>query len=794
MEKKGILTFVIFSRNLFNEYIKLFENENLENLFLLRNLAIKIANSSSLPKTLSPLEYSSIIFNLKKCIHETGFYLSTNKKLTNIELLNFLKEDKDYIKYNNDDIFEGLNLYSIDEEFMKEWKSFDWKKIFGKDINEKIIDMIIDFKSFGAVFKLLKINIDIDKEKFSSDSLKWMQIKFINLLEQQNNIEEKDFKDYLIELIYYSHLGTKNELPKFLESLEDKIKPEIMKNIYYELIKNYYEKISNEMRNSISLYIIKNQNYDILVAFAENFKFFLPYILNNISDKPEKKDFWVLEENKNLKLLKCLIEKADLFSEYIMENSNYAKNSFELLNQLKEELNKNQVEYKDINIFFENNKENEKNEFKKRLSLIYYNDEPDKVEDNYNRINQKIEHINNALKDLKLIYDYCNYFFKNSQKENIKEIESIISSINDGPLNYYENNENNCSEKYNKLVKEFKQDAEKRTEMQKSIFFSGLYDKNKEIKNSEENDWIQKTEEQFNKLKNIFTKKGIESIDVEIVATCLNAISTTEKTIDEIRQEIHLLYKIFQIKDSDDKEKIVKKIRLLSKRDEIREILKSIYNFVHYTGAIETRFKKSLIENINNLKESYNEDKINKAINKLKEANIDITGIIDKSNSSENNYLNILQMLTEQSITFLLKVTLDDCQTLREKVGDESFVIDQNDIIDLEKCDSFMRLLQEEKNFSRMKDSKLIEKFINKINGAKENFGIFFKNYTTNFIEIKKLFDSIKDRSEAKRDKILYISKNSEFILKNTNTEFFYGFYYDEEIVKKKRQKKINQK
>ena len=43
--------------------------------------------------------------------------------------------------------------------------------------------------------------------------------KFIYLLEQQNNIEEKDFKDYLVELIYYSHLMENPELKKFLESL-----------------------------------------------------------------------------------------------------------------------------------------------------------------------------------------------------------------------------------------------------------------------------------------------------------------------------------------------------------------------------------------------------------------------------------------------------------------------------------------------------------------------------------------------------------------------------------------------
>ena len=676
--------------------------------------------------------------------------------------------------------------------------------------------MVVDFKGFGAVLKILKSNIDDDKDNFSLGKLVWcassnslhfkyslpqktlekMGNKFIYLLEQQNNIEEKDFKDYLVELIYYSHLMENPELKKFLESLEiieNKINTEIMINIYFELFRKYNDKIKEYFRNSILLFIIKNQNYNILIKFAENFKFFLPNILNNIKNKsPVKEDFWQLEENENLKIFKGLVEKTELFSEENIENISYAKKSFELLNQLKEKLNKNQVLYKDINVFFENNREDEKNEFKKRLSLIYYN-EHEKVENKYNEINQKIGEINNALIDLKLIYDYFDYFFRYPQIRNIRIIESMISSIKDGPLDVFEKN---CSKKYKELVNEFKEEAEKKTQLQKSIFFSALYNNNKTIKKLEEKERIETTEKQFNELQKIFTQEGIESINQEIIATCMNAIATAKMTIDEISKEIDYLYKILQIKISDnDKMKIVKIINLLSKRDEICKTLESVLNFVHYTNSKETKFSKSLKENAKNLLKSYSEKTINEAIQVLKEANIDIDSIIDESNSLKKDYLNILQMLREQSIKFLVKLTTIDCQTLREKVGDESFVINQNDIIDLEKCDSFMHSLEKNKNFSKMTDSELIIKFVNEIKGANEDLGVRFKNYTTNFLEIKGLFDSIKDRSEAKREKILYILKNSEFILKNTNTEFFNGYYYEEIMEKRnieKRTKKIN--
>ena len=195
-KSKKIEQFVILSKNIFEKYIKFFENENLENLILLNKLAEKIRKI--LPKNIKNYKidkkgkkgkknmieveedsnykkYIDIENKLKKSINETGFYLSINKKLTNIEILNFIKEDEDYIKDNKSqigsplDIFEGLDLSSIDEEFMKEWKCFDWEYIFGKDINinEKIFDMIVDFKSFGGLLKLLNTNTNNDKKKFS---------------------------------------------------------------------------------------------------------------------------------------------------------------------------------------------------------------------------------------------------------------------------------------------------------------------------------------------------------------------------------------------------------------------------------------------------------------------------------------------------------------------------------------------------------------------------------------------------------------------------------------------------
>ena len=809
-KEKAIEKFIILSPDILEKYMKYFKDKNLENLILLKNLVKKIIRNTkpakpSKTKTTKKekeeeknsiyLKYKEIEKKLKDYIHQTGLYLSSNKMLTNIEILNFLKEDKDYLTEHNEEIknslsvFEGLNISSIDDEFINKWKSINWKDIFGneqKHIDEKIIDLIVDLSGFRALLKILNTSDNNDEKTYSSEALKKMKKKFISLLDQKDNIEENSFKNDLVELIYYSDLNQDDEKISFLQNLKN-INFEIMKNIYFELFNRYQDNISGEMKNYISKYLISNQNDDILITFAENFKFFIPNILTNINNyEPQKEDYWKLKEDKKLQLFKGLVEKAGISSEEYGETSIYANKSFELLNELKNELNENTVLYKYINIFFENNRDNEKDEFKKRLSLIYYNDE-EKAKTKYDEIKKKIGEINNALTNLKLIQDYLNYFFEESEKVNVEKIESMISSISDGSLHDYESN---YSEKCNELIEKYKEKAEKRNEMRKSIFFSALYNENKEIKNLSDIEWIETTENQFNKLKNIFSEQGIKSIDDKILTTCLNEITKSKKTINEIRKQIDVLDKIFQINASYNREEIVEKIWLLSKRDEISDAMLSLYNFVSYTGAKKTEFIKSLVEIRINLTESYNEENIIKAKEELNKANIDINNILNEENSSKINYLNILKMLREQSIKFLLKINLFDCQILREKAGeDENIVTNPNQIIDLEKCVIFMDSLKAQKNFKDTSDLELIKLFIEKFQASSEDLTIRFQSYTSNFSEIKKLFDSIKDRSEAARQKILYISKKSNFTLKNSNTDFF-NVTYNEEIEKEGKKEK----
>ena len=285
------------------------------------------------------------------------------KEKFTVSILNFIIEDKDYIKDHKDDesdilsIFQGLNLENIDEEFLLAWKNINLEDIFGnmiKDIYEVICESINDFKNFGALLKILNRSDDLNKKKYFPEDIELMQNKFIFLLVDQNKIEENDFKADLVELLYYSDLQNNSEFFNFLKNLNDKIKFNIMKNIYHDLLIKYQEEISSKTKNFISSYIIDNQKDDIstLLEFAEKFKSFRNDILKNLENyKLLNEDFWQIGENYRIKLFKGLLEKAEISKEEYQEKD-YVKNSFEVIKELEKKFNNNTILYKDIIIFF----------------------------------------------------------------------------------------------------------------------------------------------------------------------------------------------------------------------------------------------------------------------------------------------------------------------------------------------------------------------------------------------------------------------------------------------------------
>ena len=221
-------------------------------------------------------------------------------------------------------------------------------------------------------------------------------------------------------------------------------------------------------------------------------------------------------------------------------------------------------------------------------------------------------------------------------------------------------------------------------------------------KNKKLNDikWIENTEEQLEKLRHIFTETSFKSIDKKITMTCLNQIK--EKSNEEIMDEIDKLIKIFGVQDNTiDKNKIVEKIKLLARSEDIRNAAIKISIFIRCTGVKTTEFKNAIEKIIKTLQDNFNEEDIKEGKDVLSKVGMDIDILYekDKDRKFKNNYLKLLSLLHEDSINFLIKRTSEDCQTLKELVGqDDSQFLTINTIIDLEICVGFMNSLGKKKN------------------------------------------------------------------------------------------------
>ena len=801
LEEKHIVNFIVFDPELFDKYISYFEKNNFEYLILLRDLVDKIYNMKNAEKKILK-KYKDLKIKLREIIHKTGIYLSVNKKLKNIQIINFIIKDKEYIKeLTNEEekektieLFQGINMSLIDDEFISQWKSINFEDIFPQkmdDIIKTIIDNTKNFKEFDFLMKILNISKNDTEMKFSLELIQILKDKFIDLYNEQKIREKNYFENNLIELIYHSDLEMSVETPKFLEYFGENMNFDSVIKIYKELFLMHIDKLSEATKNYIISFLIKNSedvNHEALIEFAEKFKSLRVNIFESLVEKEvQKEDLLNIEENERIHLFKGLLEKANIIDEEYKE-IDYVNKSKRIINDFREQVENNEILYSNINLFYENNKQDE---FNKRLTLIYFNDK-DKVNNKQREIEQKMNVIKDTLETLYLINNDLNEFLPNSEEKNIKRIEEIITGIQTGPLNFYEKK---CSMECSEFVANYRDSAINRNEKKNSIFFQAIYNINSVYKLDKER--IERTEKQFDKLAEIF-RNDLDSVEGEIRAICLNTIKNM--TDDEILMEINKLIKIFEKKINDnifDKNEIIKKMKLLSKRDDIDDALKSIKVLID-KKIIEAKkdiFSDKIDQIIKSLEKSYNEKDINEAKEFLKSANVDIDILYNKEyeKTHKNNYLNILKMFREHSdsINFLKGKTSMVCHALKEFIGEEeSGLLTINDIIDFEKCVEFMNPQKSQQNFSDMNDVDLIKLFIDKIENSNEALEARFKTYTGNYSQIKTLFDSKLNISEASRQKISFICKKSEFIVKYVKEVDFEGSYL-EKIDNKTATKKI---
>ena len=739
---------------------------------------------------------NSININLKidinKIIHENGLLFSTNGKLKNNSLLDFITlKDEYYIsssykKLRNLDILNGLDISSFDDKFYEKWKKINWNDIFREQkvpFYEKVLTFIKDLNDFNILYKLFDLK-DI-KDNFVIELL---QKKIVELY--KNYIPEKhlSFIEDIIKLIYYSDIKNAKIDTFLTNNIQKLFYTKLVNKIYINLLSKYGDEISPKSKKIIAKFFTEtpvNMNPDTLLYLISN----CPKCTKNIFQNMEKfyikkEDFLKLEDTDKYKLFKGLLDKHYLEKKEI-QNTYYIQNITDTTNKLKKDIEQGELTLGEISIFY-SNKPEDKLEQKLLERMIALNlNSKEAGEKSKKLIDSFYSSINLVISELQGILEDLLEFYLNEESKNIEELKIIINDLKKGKLNCLEKK---YTERYSFYVSTYKSKTDERAKKKKSKFFWTIFNKNKEKYKVNEDACVDETIKEFDKLKVIFTS-DVKSLEENILKDCLTTIKGIDE--DKIDEEILTLVEIFKIKDYN-QEGIRKSMIILSKKEDIYNISIAISLFLEklqIKGDLLTKLK----EIIQNFENSNDENVILNAISDLKDLySIDIDTFYDK-NKKEDNYLNILLKLKEQpeAIIFLTKINFDSCRNLQEVVGEiDNAFLNANDILDLEKCVEFISKLEIEQIKLKKTDAEIINIFKDEVVKYK-GIEAYFSKFVDNYSELKSLIDYGLDKSEASKKKIALICKNSNFLLTNIKKQFFKGTYNDDEETKDQKKETV---
>ena len=714
-------------------------------------------------------------YKIDKVIHENILFFAMTKKIKNKEILEFIQKDEFYMNKSHRkgdrplDIFEGLEIESLDDQFFIQWKTINFEKIFDSQFTEflqKIASFIKEMKYFSLFFKFYCFN---EEKEISNECITIMQKKYKEIFHTKIIDDCPDFLDNTCELIYLSD-KKKVGIKKFNEELQKLLDVNSINNIYIHITDKYND-LSNELLNLIVKFFTtdkQNANPTSLIILIENCRKLREDILSNIDKyiiKNEEEFFYPLNQMTiNYKFFKNLLRK-DLIKKTQNTKSTYITNTMIIISSLQEKLKKLDINYKSLIYFFEDDNQNPNNkklleeELLDKISVIFFN-EKKIVNDIFNKINFKMKEIIEKIKFFELISKFLGNYYPNTYQQDIEILSLIVINLKNNNLNYYDNHYANDFQKYQKYLEE----AKKRDKMEKSVFYNMICKDTRKKYPKKGKKYIEETDKIFNKIKIIFKENGIFKLDEKLLQLCFEPFKENE---DKLNNEIKILIEIFNIQQFNDNEKLKEEIILISKREYIFNTAASIITFADKIGAQKSKIRNVFLSIVNILKKQSDITTIKRCKENLKNLNINI-------DEKDNKYIDILIKFKDQPeiITFLFEKTIEDCRNLQEVLSEnENNFVTANDILDLEKCIEFMKNVGKLEDLRSKEDIKIIylfrEQFL-----KKNDIFIYFSKLFVNYSQIELLLSHL-DKSESLKYKINYIFNNTLFILKNTQNDSF---------------------
>ena len=753
----GENVYLKFSDSIFKKYISFYEDESYENLMLIKSLCNNI--KSNIKNFESKCKFDPVI-------HRTGLKLIHEGKIKNSDVLDFLTKDeyyhnKDYISKRSLEIFNGIEITSLDENFFKKWKKINFKNMFDKKFKEflkKISSLIKEMKDFGLLFSFFEF---YQEKEIDTNCIQNMQEKFIDLFPTYKENECTKFIEETSKLLYLSSKCT--NLKAFTDRIQQLIYYKTVNNIYIYLTENYH--LTNDFSDLILQFFTEdknNSNSSSLLYLIEKCKKLRKNIFSRINKYVIKEEeFFSLEETENYKFFKELLIRG-LINQKKSKKGDYIDNTLKVVLSEQEKIKNLQINYKYIKFFFEDN--NLEIKLLERILYIFLMDE-DKPKKYFDLMKAKVKELNEKIEIFQIVYKYFTDFLR-SNIFDIERLLQIITSLINNNLNYFEQNYIEDYITYEKYLNE----AKKFQKYQKSEFFYEIY---KEISNkfkgedkdkNKDKECLEESEKLFNKLKNIFIDNGIEKIDEKLLEICLKPFTRKEKGIEK---EINTLKNIFEINQDLNINNTIEQMILISKREYMIKAARSIDFFIEQIKGIQTNFISDIRIIIKSLNEKKDFNTIRACKNIFNNLKIDIIG-------GNNTYIDIIIKLKIQPdiISFLFKKTIQDCRNLQELSSqNENSFVSVNDILDMEKCVEFFNNLGKLEDLEKKKDIEIINLFRENVD-KKKDILLYFEKFVDNYGQIKVLESSL-DKSQVLKSQIQNIINDSTFILSNTKIGSF---------------------
>ena len=531
-EKNKKLKYIKIEPSLLYEYIDFFENE-LDKLNEIRKEAEVINQQMN-------MNLVNFIHKLIFQYHKSGLKLINKKLIKNNKVLDFVINDYFYssksTKYSEKkiDIYKGINLETIDEEFKKKYQEIKFHNIFDeydyKTFIRNIFQTIITFETLSKVLEFHQINqIVIDclysrfEELFIFSNPELNVAIVIKLISFFLSVFENDYykTNSIIEYLL-NHL-TQGKLYDIFIAVIDKVKHQkiiskminfLLDNFGFGKNQNIFNLVKSIKDESILIELFNQLNY---YCFYEN-------------------DLFSKEKTIRLQFLKDLYYNNYFTEEYgFIRGTEYMKKTKETLQIIGNKLSEIQIKENELNQL----RLIPEKELKERLELIYSLNKEKAIEI-YNKLNNTYNTIKQLRNTIKILIEYENTYHPNS--DILHELQNFNNEINNIPLSNLEQNKDIFN-----YINNTKDEAITYNILSKSKFFESIFNYYKsQNPNDKDNDNNRiKAKETYSSLSNLLDANTIKEVPKNILKIIFEQVNNFEL----FHREIEFLKKYFDKKD-----------------------------------------------------------------------------------------------------------------------------------------------------------------------------------------------------------------------------------------------------